>query len=214
MCMCVMYKGDAEDAAVDCGSKYVQELLHHRGNVSPSPLLRICWCCSLWNGQIWREHQPVRLLACLSLFCFFPLVSTMAKTLIYRVVWLCLSLNCRHANFSTAGKAITVLFRIVTGEDWNKIMHDCMVRGAAGPAHIHTDKAADRLGPILENIVYCLCYILCRKGHHTLISAGTPIQWGWMDFCLQQNSQLFPVVYVTLDSPETWLSAVPTGTTF
>ncbi|MBN3307631.1 NALCN protein, partial [Amia calva] len=33
----------------------------------------------------------------------------------------------RHANFSTAGKAITVLFRIVTGEDWNKIMHDCMV---------------------------------------------------------------------------------------
>lgn len=37
----------------------------------------------------------------------------------------------RHANFSTAGKAITVLFRIVTGEDWNKIMHDCMVRRAA-----------------------------------------------------------------------------------
>ncbi|GAA6099858.1 sodium leak channel non-selective protein isoform X2 [Tachysurus ichikawai] len=34
----------------------------------------------------------------------------------------------RHANFSTAGKAITVLFRIVTGEDWNKIMHDCMVQ--------------------------------------------------------------------------------------
>ncbi|GAB1299202.1 Sodium leak channel NALCN [Apodemus speciosus] len=32
----------------------------------------------------------------------------------------------RHANFSSAGKAITVLFRIVTGEDWNKIMHDCM----------------------------------------------------------------------------------------
>ncbi|KAA8587919.1 hypothetical protein FQN60_001113 [Etheostoma spectabile] len=34
----------------------------------------------------------------------------------------------RHANFSTAGKAITVLFRIVTGEDWNKIMHDCMLQ--------------------------------------------------------------------------------------
>uniref|UniRef100_A0A1A8FDB8 Sodium leak channel NALCN n=2 Tax=Nothobranchius korthausae TaxID=1143690 RepID=A0A1A8FDB8_9TELE len=34
----------------------------------------------------------------------------------------------RHANFSTAGQAITVLFRIVTGEDWNKIMHDCMVQ--------------------------------------------------------------------------------------
>lgn len=33
----------------------------------------------------------------------------------------------RHANFETVPIAITVLFRIVTGEDWNKIMHDCMV---------------------------------------------------------------------------------------
>uniref|UniRef100_A0A3P9I8F3 Sodium leak channel NALCN n=1 Tax=Oryzias latipes TaxID=8090 RepID=A0A3P9I8F3_ORYLA len=38
------------------------------------------------------------------------------------------NINRLHANFSTAGKAITVLFRIVTGEDWNKIMHDCMVQ--------------------------------------------------------------------------------------
>uniref|UniRef100_A0A3B5A9D5 Sodium leak channel, non-selective n=1 Tax=Stegastes partitus TaxID=144197 RepID=A0A3B5A9D5_9TELE len=50
----------------------------------------------------------------------------------------------RHANFSTAGKAITVLFRIVTGEDWNKIMHDCMVRWAADVAfmeylHLYND---------------------------------------------------------------------------
>ena len=35
----------------------------------------------------------------------------------------------RHANFKTASSAILLLFRIVTGEDWNKIMHDCMVRG-------------------------------------------------------------------------------------
>lgn len=27
----------------------------------------------------------------------------------------------------TATSGITLLFRIVTGEDWNKIMHDCMV---------------------------------------------------------------------------------------
>lgn len=33
----------------------------------------------------------------------------------------------RHANFETASRAIALLFRIVTGEDWNKIMHDCMV---------------------------------------------------------------------------------------
>ncbi|XP_076454223.1 sodium leak channel NALCN-like [Babylonia areolata] len=34
----------------------------------------------------------------------------------------------RHANFETAPDAIMLLFRIVTGEDWNKIMHDCMVQ--------------------------------------------------------------------------------------
>ncbi|XP_071140116.1 sodium leak channel NALCN-like isoform X2 [Mytilus edulis] len=34
----------------------------------------------------------------------------------------------RHANFQTASRAIALLFRIVTGEDWNKIMHDCTVQ--------------------------------------------------------------------------------------
>ncbi|XP_076062886.1 sodium leak channel non-selective protein na isoform X5 [Oratosquilla oratoria] len=33
----------------------------------------------------------------------------------------------RQANFQTATNGITLLFRIVTGEDWNKIMHDCMI---------------------------------------------------------------------------------------
>ena len=33
----------------------------------------------------------------------------------------------RQANFKTAPNGIITLFRIVTGEDWNKIMHDCMV---------------------------------------------------------------------------------------
>ncbi|CAL4058549.1 unnamed protein product, partial [Meganyctiphanes norvegica] len=33
----------------------------------------------------------------------------------------------RQANFHTVISGITLLFRIVTGEDWNKIMHDCMV---------------------------------------------------------------------------------------
>ncbi|XP_069959955.1 sodium leak channel NALCN isoform X5 [Cherax quadricarinatus] len=32
-----------------------------------------------------------------------------------------------QANFQTATNGIALLFRIVTGEDWNKIMHDCMV---------------------------------------------------------------------------------------
>nr|CAB3264197.1 sodium leak channel non-selective protein [Phallusia mammillata] len=42
----------------------------------------------------------------------------------------------RHANFATAPLAVTVLFRIVTGEDWNKIMHDCMIQA---PRCTHSD---------------------------------------------------------------------------
>lgn len=33
----------------------------------------------------------------------------------------------RHANFRSVPNAIILLMRIVTGEEWNKIMHDCMV---------------------------------------------------------------------------------------
>ncbi|OON23196.1 transporter, cation channel family protein [Opisthorchis viverrini] len=34
----------------------------------------------------------------------------------------------RHANFHNAFRATALLTRIVTGEDWNKIMHDCMIQ--------------------------------------------------------------------------------------
>lgn len=33
----------------------------------------------------------------------------------------------RHANFRNSGLALLLLFRITTGEDWNRVMHDCMV---------------------------------------------------------------------------------------
>ena len=33
----------------------------------------------------------------------------------------------RHANFKTSFSAMILLFRITTGEDWNKILHDCMI---------------------------------------------------------------------------------------
>lgn len=52
-------KGDTKDAAAHCSRQHVQELLHHRGDVSPSSLLCICWSCSLRNRQIRREHKPV-----------------------------------------------------------------------------------------------------------------------------------------------------------
>lgn len=34
----------------------------------------------------------------------------------------------RHAHFKSAPQAIALLCRIVTGEDWNKIAHDCMIQ--------------------------------------------------------------------------------------
>ncbi|XP_069692579.1 sodium leak channel NALCN isoform X3 [Periplaneta americana] len=34
----------------------------------------------------------------------------------------------RRANFESPITGVAMLFRIVTGEDWNKIMHDCMVQ--------------------------------------------------------------------------------------
>jgi len=33
----------------------------------------------------------------------------------------------RQANFQTAINGISMLFRIVTGEDWNRVLHDCML---------------------------------------------------------------------------------------
>jgi hypothetical protein len=46
-------------------------------------------------------------------------------------------LPSRHANFRTATDALIVLFRIVTGEDWNDIMHDCMVSVCVSQLHLN-----------------------------------------------------------------------------
>ncbi|PIO72225.1 hypothetical protein TELCIR_05854 [Teladorsagia circumcincta] len=35
--------------------------------------------------------------------------------------------SSRHVNFRTGSEALVVLFRSITGEDWNDIMHDCMI---------------------------------------------------------------------------------------
>lgn len=139
--MCMIREGDTEDAAADRGGKHVQELLYHRGYVPPTPVLRFRWSRSLWNGQIRREHKPVTIayfLTFLFSFVFFLFAkgaggwrcskSCLCTVIRFFSFSFFFSSNGRHANFSTAGKAITVLFRIVTGEDWNKIMHDCMVR--------------------------------------------------------------------------------------
>ncbi|KAK0141815.1 Sodium leak channel non-selective protein [Merluccius polli] len=66
----------------------------------------------------------------------------------------------RHANFSTAGKAITVLFRIVTGEDWNKIMHDCMVQPPFCTPDMHRYWETDCGNYAGALIYFCSFYVI------------------------------------------------------
>ncbi len=49
-----------------------------------------------------------------------------------------------------------------------------MVRWAAGPAHIPTDKRTDHLFPIWKSTAYCWYFILCWKGHFTSICCRYP----------------------------------------
>ncbi|CAF1362403.1 unnamed protein product [Rotaria sp. Silwood1] len=65
----------------------------------------------------------------------------------------------RHVNFKTVPNAIVLLMRIVTGEDWNKIMHDCMVvppRCTRGGSYWESD-----CGNATASILYfCSFYII------------------------------------------------------
>ena len=63
---------------------------------------------------------------CSVLFLFFFIYATMGMALYGRVKY-GENLN-RHANFNGFFEAILVLFRMTTGESWNGIMHDCMIR--------------------------------------------------------------------------------------
>ena len=65
----------------------------------------------------------------------------------------------RHANFRTARHALVLLFRIVTGEDWNKIMHDCMISKPycfPGKNYWQTDCGNN----ILSIIYFCSFYVI------------------------------------------------------
>ena len=65
----------------------------------------------------------------------------------------------RQANFKTAYSSVLLLFRIVTGEDWNKIMHDCMVSPpfcTTGDKYWETD-----CGNYMVSIIYfCTFYVI------------------------------------------------------
>ncbi|KAL7048988.1 hypothetical protein ACKWTF_003558 [Chironomus riparius] len=65
----------------------------------------------------------------------------------------------RRANFGTPITGVAMLFRIVTGEDWNKIMHDCMIQPpycTPGPNFWETD-----CGNFSASLVYfCTFYVI------------------------------------------------------
>ncbi|XP_063698698.1 sodium leak channel NALCN isoform X3 [Culicoides brevitarsis] len=65
----------------------------------------------------------------------------------------------RRANFGTPINGVAMLFRIVTGEDWNKIMHDCMIQPpycTPGPNYWETD-----CGNFTASLVYfCTFYVI------------------------------------------------------
>ncbi|XP_077983388.1 sodium leak channel NALCN-like [Glandiceps talaboti] len=65
----------------------------------------------------------------------------------------------RHANFKTPSAAISTLMRIITGEDWNKIMHDCMIQPpycTMGPNYWESD--CGNFGAAL--LFFCSFYII------------------------------------------------------
>lgn len=65
----------------------------------------------------------------------------------------------RRANFGSPITGVAMLFRIVTGEDWNKIMHDCMIQPpycTPGPNFWETD-----CGNFSASLVYfCTFYVI------------------------------------------------------
>jgi hypothetical protein len=70
-----------------------------------------------------------------------------------------LSILFSHANFKTVPSAIVLLMRIVTGEDWNRIMHDCMIvppRCTRGGSYWESD-----CGNATASILYfCSFYVI------------------------------------------------------
>ncbi|XP_075155778.1 sodium leak channel non-selective protein na isoform X2 [Haematobia irritans] len=65
----------------------------------------------------------------------------------------------RRANFGSPVTGVAMLFRIVTGEDWNKIMHDCMVQPpycTPGKNYWETD-----CGNFTASLIYfCTFYVI------------------------------------------------------
>lgn len=65
----------------------------------------------------------------------------------------------RLANFGSPVTGVAMLFRIVTGEDWNKIMHDCMVQPPlCTPAENYWE--TDCGNAVASLIYFCSFYVI------------------------------------------------------
>ena len=77
----------------------------------------------------------------------------------------------RHANFKNFPMAMLTLFRLATGENWNGLMHECMILppDCSGTA----DKPGDDCGSPLAAPLYFLSYmIICTLVTLNLIIAA------------------------------------------
>ncbi len=70
----------------------------------------------------------------------------------------------KHANFQTFFQALLLLFRCVTGESWNGIMHDAMIVDVPHPLGLHNpnrcDSAAGTCGSPVAAIIYFIFFTL------------------------------------------------------
>ena len=64
----------------------------------------------------------------------------------------------RHANFSTCYNALSVLFRIATGEDWNKLMRDVMLKPPYCKIKSNLDMRESNCGNTVAAIIYFYSY--------------------------------------------------------
>ena len=69
---------------------------------------------------------------------FFIIMSMFILIMCYALVGVILFGTLKHgeainrqANFESSGRGMLLLFRIVTGEDWNRVLHDCMQKPPA-----------------------------------------------------------------------------------
>lgn len=106
----------------------------------------------------------------------------------------------RRANFESPITSVAMLFRIVTGEDWNKIMHDCMVQQpycTVADNYWETD-----CGNFSASLIYfCTFYVIITYivlnllvGEFYLIGFGVKSDYDYFSNYFQMNHfQLKPI---------------------